>query len=69
MDDIAERWARDPETGKTYTVPGNMTYKQLAAKQEAIYGEGIIEKSREASYNISTLTRYLQNKLCYAWKG
>ena len=27
MDDIAERWARDPKTGKTYTVPGNMTYK------------------------------------------
>jgi SPP1 gp7 family putative phage head morphogenesis protein len=32
MDDIAERWARDPETGKTYTVPGSMTYKQWAAK-------------------------------------
>lgn len=28
MDDIAERWARDPKTGKTYTVPGSMTYKQ-----------------------------------------
>ena len=33
MDDIAERWARDPETGKTYTVPGNMTYKQWAERQ------------------------------------
>lgn len=53
MDDIAERWARDPETGKTYTVPGNMTYKQWAAKQEAIYGEGIIEKSRQLSYNVN----------------
>lgn len=36
MDDIAERWARDPETGKTYTVPGNMTYKQWAAKQKGL---------------------------------
>lgn len=36
MDDIAERWARDPETGKTYTVPGNMTYKQWAAKQKEL---------------------------------
>lgn len=53
MDDIAERWARDPETGKTYTVPGSMTYKQWAAKQEAIYGEGIIEKSRQLSYNVN----------------
>lgn len=36
MDDIAERWARDPKTGKTYTVPGNMTYKQWAAKQKEL---------------------------------
>lgn len=36
MDDIAERWARDPETGKTYTVPGNMTYKQWATKQTGL---------------------------------
>lgn len=36
MDDIAERWARDPKTGKTYTVPGSMTYKQWAAKQEGL---------------------------------
>lgn len=32
MDDIAERWARDPKTGKTYTVPGSMTYKQWKKK-------------------------------------
>lgn len=36
MDVIAERWARDPETGKTYTVPGSMTYKQWAAKQTGL---------------------------------
>lgn len=36
MDDIAERWARDPKTGKTYTVPGSMTYKQWAAKQTGL---------------------------------
>ena len=36
MDDIAERWARDPKTGKTYTVPGSMTYKQWASKQEGL---------------------------------
>ena len=36
MDDIAERWARDPKTGKTYTVSGSMTYKQWAAKQEGL---------------------------------
>ena len=36
MDDIAERWARAPETGKTYTVPGSMTYKQWAAKQTGL---------------------------------
>lgn len=36
MDDIAERWARDPKTGKTYTVPGNMTYKQWATKQKEL---------------------------------
>ena len=36
MGDIAERWARDPETGETYTVPGSMTYKQWAAKQTGL---------------------------------
>ncbi len=36
MDDIAERWARDPETGETYTVPANMTYKRWAAKQTGL---------------------------------
>ena len=36
MQDIAERWARDPKTGKTYTVPGSMTYKQWAAKQTGL---------------------------------
>lgn len=25
---IKERWARDPETGKGYRVPGNMSYKE-----------------------------------------
>ena len=33
---IGERWARDPKTGKTYTVPGSMTYKQWAAKQTGL---------------------------------
>ena len=36
MQGIGERWARDPKTGKTYTVPGSMTYKQWAAKQTGL---------------------------------
>ena len=36
MDDIAERCARAPETGKTCTGPGNITYKQWAAKQTGL---------------------------------
>lgn len=49
MDDIAERWARDPETGKTYTVPGSMTYKQWAAKQTGLAKSvNPLEKSTES---------------------
>lgn len=69
MDDIAERWARDPETGKTYTVPGSMTYKQWAAKQTG-HAKSVkpLEKSTESGI-MSTNARYLQNKLRYEWKG
>ena len=34
MKGIGERFARDPETGKTYTVPKDMTYKEWKAKQD-----------------------------------
>lgn len=69
MDDIAERWARDPKTGKTYTVPGSMTYKQWASKQEGL-AKSVkpLEKSTESGI-IPTSTRHLQNKLSYEWKG
>lgn len=69
MDDIAERWARDPETGKTYTVPGSMTYKQWAAKQTGL-AKSVkpLEKSTKNGI-MPTSTRYLQNKLSYEWKG
>lgn len=69
MDDIAERWARDPETGKTYTVPGSMTYKQWAAKQTGL-AKSVkpLEKSTKSGI-IPTSTRHLQNKLSYEWKG
>ena len=52
MDDIAERWARDPKTGKTYTVSGSMTYKQWAAKQEGL-AKSVkpLEKSTESGIN------------------
>lgn len=69
MDDIAERWARDPETGKTYTVPGSMTYKQWAAKQTGLAKRvKPLEKSKKSGI-MSTNARYLQNKLRYEWKG
>ena len=35
MEGLGERFARDVETGERYKVPGDMTYKQWKAKQDA----------------------------------
>lgn len=51
MAGIGERFARDPVTGRTYTVPKDMTYEDWKKAQEEKYGEGIIEKTRKMRYN------------------
>ena len=43
MKGVGERFARDPETGKTYTVPRDMTYKEWKAKQDAKYGANTVD--------------------------
>lgn len=51
MDEFAERWSRDPETGERRMVPGNMTYKEWKAQQDKIHGEGSVDRKRKMRYN------------------
>lgn len=48
-----ERAARDVETGETYYVPDNMTYKEWKKSQDELYGDGTVDKKRKMSYNES----------------
>ena len=51
MEGLGERWARDVVTGETFKVPGNMTYEQWKAQQDAKWGEGTVDLHRKMSYN------------------
>lgn len=52
FDDMTgERWARDAVTGETFKVPGDMTYEQWKAMQDAKWGEGTVDLQRRMSYN------------------
>lgn len=48
-----ERWARDTVTGETFKVPGDMTYEQWKAMQDAKWGKGTVDLRRKMSYNES----------------
>ena len=48
-----ERAARDVETGETYYVPDDMTYKEWKQSQDELYGAGTVDKKRKMVYNES----------------
>ena len=48
---MGERYARDAVTGERFKVPGNMTYDQWKAQQDALYGQKTVDKMRKISYN------------------
>ena len=51
MDGVGERYARDAVTGEHFKVSGNMTYDQWKAQQDALHGQGTVDKMRKISYN------------------
>ncbi len=51
MKGAGTRIARNPETGKTYDVPSDMTYEEWKKKQDELYGEGFIDLERKKVYN------------------
>lgn len=51
MEGIGERYARDVETGKSYTIPKDITYKEWKAQQDAAHGAGTVDRKREMRYN------------------
>lgn len=51
--EIGERTARDVETGKTYNIPADMTFEEWKKQQDALYGEGTVDKERKKFYNES----------------
>ncbi len=51
MKGTGTRIARNPETGKTYNVPSDMTYEEWKKKQDELYGEGFIDLERKKVYN------------------
>lgn len=54
MDGIGERYARDAITGERFKVPKDMTYDQWKAQQDALHGQGTVDKMRKISYNETT---------------
>ena len=42
MDGMGERYARDAVTGERFKVPGNMTYDQWKAQQDALHGQELL---------------------------
>lgn len=53
MKGLGERHARDVVTGKSYTVPSDMTFEEWKAQQDAKYGAGTVDKMRKMGYNES----------------
>lgn len=51
MQGIGNRFARDVESNRRFTVPKEMTYKEWKALQDAKYGEGYVDKQRKMTYN------------------
>ena len=51
MDGMGEHYARDAVTGERYKVPGNMTYEQWKAQQDATHGAGTVDLERTMGYN------------------
>lgn len=54
MNGMGERYARDAVTGERFKVPGNMTYGQWKAQQDALHGQGTVDKMQKISYNETT---------------
>ena len=50
---LGKRAARDVETGETYYVPDNMTYKEWMQSQDELYGAGTVDNKRLMVYNES----------------
>ena len=46
-----KRRARDPETGKTYLVPADMSYEEWKRSVDEKKGAGTVDKSRKMLYN------------------
>ena len=44
---------RDVETGETYYVPSDMTYKDRKKSQDELHGAGTVDKKRKMAYNES----------------
>lgn len=53
LEGIGERYARDVKTGENFTIPKDMTYDDWKSKQNEVYGDGAVEKSRKIRYNES----------------
>ena len=53
MEGIGERYARDVETGKSYMIPKDITYKEWKAQQDAAHGAGTVDRKRKMRYNKS----------------
>ena len=53
MEGLGTRPAEDVVTGETFDVPANMTYAQWKKKQDALHGQGTVDKMRKISYNES----------------
>lgn len=51
MEGLGERYARDAVTGERFKVPDDMTYDQWKAKQDALHGQGTVDKMRKTGYN------------------
>ena len=50
---LGEKAARDVETGETYYVPSDMTYKDWKKSQDELHGAGTVDKKRKMAYNES----------------
>lgn len=53
MEGIGERYARDVETGESFTVPKDMTYEQWKKLQDEKHGAGTVDIERKEAYNES----------------
>lgn len=59
-DNFGERAARNIE-GESFYVPADMTYKEWKSKQNAIYGDGAVEKQQKMWYNEANDKKQYEN--------